>query len=458
MRIFSVILPVRVSGLILSEFLLTFGCYLAAAFSNFRGHTIGFLRDELGFIRLLLVSASVLLGIFVNNLYADTRAASRVLLGLKLCNVFGIALIVQGLLSYVSSGLSMPRTVMIAGSALAFLALLSWRIFYAGVFLRMIGTQNILFVGNDGVMEEIASRIHDHPELGFRVIGYLAGSKGNPDLTPSPLGEHLGLTTDLEEVAKRLKPNQIVVGMLDRRGSLAVPSLLQIARRGVLIEESSTTYERVCGRVCSRQLNPSQIIFHNELASRPGSMALQSVYTNLVALSAIIVTSPLLVLVAIAVKLSSRGPILEPDTRVGQYGIPFGLNQFRCHRLASESGADTLDGRLTTIGKFLQKYRLVNLPRLFNLLRGEITLVGPRPERPEFVEELSRYFVFYQQRHSVKPGMTGWSQINAETPARRADSLLQLEYDLYYTKHISLALDAYILLHGIRAMLPFAQR
>jgi lipopolysaccharide/colanic/teichoic acid biosynthesis glycosyltransferase len=397
------------------------------------------------------------LGIFVNNLYADTRPTSRVLLALKLCNVVGIALIGQGTLSYISSGLGLPRTIMIMGSALAFVVLLLWRVFYVGVFLKMIGTQNILFIGRDAVMEEIAARIHEHPELGFRVIGFIA-NETIENRSASPLGENLGSVDDLGAIVARMKPHRIVVGMLDRRSHLPLSDLLRISRTGVVVEESSTAYERVCGRVCSRQLHPSQIIFHNELAIRPGSMALQSIYTNLVALSAIILTMPILIIAGIAVKLSSRGPILEPDPRVGQNGIPFSLHRFRCHRMASNSVAESVEGRVTTVGRYIQKLHLVHLPRLFNLFRGEITLVGPRPERPEFVEELSRYFAFYQQRHSVKPGMTGWSQINTQTLGRRTDSLLQLEYDLYYTKHISLALDAYIILHGIRSILPFAHR
>jgi lipopolysaccharide/colanic/teichoic acid biosynthesis glycosyltransferase len=457
MRIFSVILPVRVSGLLFSELLITFGCYLIATVIAFRGETILFLRDELGLLRLLLVSVSMLLGIFVNNLYADTRVGSRVRLVLKMCNVVGIALIVQGLFAYISSGLSLPRAVMLGGSGLAFLTLLLWRIFYGTVFLRMLGTQNILFVGNDSIMAEIAARIRLHPELGFGICGYLGHHSNQQEPTDSSLGERLGWSEDLPEVVDRLRPSRIVVGAQDRRENLPVRPLLHLARTGILIEEASTTYEAVCGRVCSRELRPSQIIFHNELALRPGSVALQSIYANLFAILAIIVASPVLFLIAIAIKLTSRGPILEPDIRVGQHGIPFSLNKFRCHRMPEDSRAESLVARLTPVGNWLQKLHLVNLPRVFNLLRGEVTLVGPRPERPEFVAELSQYFAYYRQRHAVKPGMTGWSQINTSEPERRVDSLIQLEYDLYYTKHISLALDAYILLHGIRQVLPFAR-
>jgi lipopolysaccharide/colanic/teichoic acid biosynthesis glycosyltransferase len=455
MRIFSFILPSRVSGLLFSELLIVFSCYLAAAFAFVQGNTLIYLQTEDGWLRLLLVSISILLGIFVNNLYVRLRVESRVSLLLRLCNVIGIALIVQGLLAYLPSGLTLPRLVMLGGSALAFIALAAWRVFYSAVILRIVGTQNILFVGNDSVMEEIALRIREHPELGLGIAGYV----GTADETEerSALGEFLGSLDQIEEVAWRVKVARVIVGRLERGLELPAPPLLAMARRGVSIEEASAAYEAVCGRVCSRELRPSQLIFHNELASRPGSVALQSVYTNLLALAAIVVTSPVLILCAFAVKLTTRGPLLEPDIRVGLHGIPFSLHRFRIHASGNAPGSGSLDGRLTAVGRWLRKLHLVNVPRLFNLLRGEITLVGPRPERPEFASELSRYFAYYQQRHSIKPGMTGWSQINTSTSEGEVDSLRQLEFDLYYTKHISLALDAYILLHEVRAMLPFAR-
>lgn len=454
MRIFSFILPSRVSGLLFSEFLIVFSCYLAASFVFVQGNTLGYLQSEDGWLRLLLVSVSVLLGIFVNNLYVRARVESRVSLLLRLCNVIGIALIVQGLLAYLPSGLTLPRLVMFGGSALTFAALAAWRSFYSAVILRLIGTQNILFVGCDSVMEEIALRVREHPELGLGIAGYV--NTVEPD-EPNALGDFLGGVDGIEEIALRVKASRVIVGSLERGLELPAPPLLAMARRGVTIEEASTAYEEVCGRVCSRELRPSQLIFHNELASRPGSVALQSVYTNLLALAAIIVTSPVLFLCALTVKLTSRGPLLQPDIRVGLHGIPFSLHRFRIHAVLPRPASGSLDGQLTAAGGWLRKLHLVNLPCLFNLLRGEITLVGPKPERPEFARELSFFFAYYQQRYAIKPGMTGWSQINTPKTEGEVDSLRQLEYDLYYTKHISLALDAYILLHGIRSMLPFAR-
>ena len=441
MRIFHFILPVRVSGLLFSEFLIATSCYLIAMAVEFRGDTVSYLADDLGFLRLLLVSVSILLGLFVNNLYADTLVKSRVLLVLKMCNVVGIALIVQGLLAYVSSGLGLPRFVMLLGSGIAFVTLVAWRIFYGNVFLKMIGNQVILFVGKDDLTEAIAHRIRRHPELGFKIAN-----------------EWLSADDDLAAVAEQVRPDRIVIASQNWRGNWPVAALLNLVRRGVQVEEAATTYESVCGRVSSRELSASQIIFRNELASRPGSVALQSIYTNLVGIFGFVLALPVLILAALAVKLTSRGPILEPDVRIGQHGIPFTLNKFRCHRTAGDGVHPSLEARLTPVGKWLRKLHLVNLPRVINLLRGEITLVGPRPERPEFVEELSKYFAYYRQRHSVKPGLTGWSQINTPQTGHEVDTVRQLEYDLYYTKHISLALDAYILLHGIRQFLPFARQ
>jgi lipopolysaccharide/colanic/teichoic acid biosynthesis glycosyltransferase len=457
MRIFHIILPIRVSGLLFSEFLITISCYLAATAVAFRGYTIPYLLDDRGLLRLLLVSVSLLVGLFVNNLYANTRVESRVLLVLKMCNVVGIALIVQGLLAYVLSGLSLPRLVMILGSAIAFVTLVAWRIFYGNVFLRMIGTQKTLFVGKDNLMNTIADRILRHPELGIEIRGFLKyGSGSGVDENPAHV-EPLGTWEDLAMVAERERPDRIVVATGDRRGKLPIGTLMNLARQGIRVEDAATTYESICGRVSSRELTASQIIFRNELASRPGSLALQSIYANLAGITGFVLALPALILSALAVRLTSRGPVFEPDIRVGQHGVPFRLNKFRCHRLAGDKPASSLEERLTPVGSLLRKLHLVNLPRVINLVRGEITLVGPRPERPEFVEELSRYFAYYRQRHSVKPGITGWSQINAPQTGQAVDTLTQLEYDLYYTKHISLALDAYILLHGIRQLLPFAR-
>ena len=456
MKIFSIILPGRVSTLLISEFALTLFSFFVGCLVFVQGDARLYLAEERGWLRIIVAAVSVSLGLFVNNLYAKPQVESRVALVLQLCNVAGIALITQGLLTYLASGVSLPRAVLISGGALALVFLFLWRLLFSSRLMSTVGLQQILFVGVDSVTEEIAERIRLHPEMGYQVSGYL---HDDPDFEAGSgsgtLGRYLGTMQELEPVAAQFSRALLVVANAGRGFEQPLPALLRLARTGVNIEEASTAYETICGRVCSRELRPYQIIFFDELPAKPGSVALQSIYTNLLALAAIVIVSPLLLISALAVKLTSRGPLLDRDVRIGLHGIPFSLHHFRCHRL--NRTAASREDLETFVGRVLKALHLVNLPRLFNLLRGEITLVGPKPEKPEFVRELSRYFAFYGQRHSIKPGMTGWSQIHTRAEGLQTDSLRQLEYDLYYTKHISLALDAYILLHGIRAMLPFAR-
>lgn len=452
MKILSIILPSRTLALILSEYVLGFLGFLTGLVLLVQGPAIAYLSEESGWARIAVAALSVVIGLFVTNLYAKPRVKSRVALALKLSSVFGLALITQGLLAYLPSGLTLPRAVMLGGGAISFVCIFALRIAYSYIVLSKMGVQDLLFVGFNDVTREIAERVETHPELGLRVAGYLSADAAPIEFS----APHLGNLRDLESIADRFSKPRIVVVSASRDLELPMAALLRMSRNGVLVEEDSSAHENICGRVCSRQLRPNQIIFFNELPSRPGSMALQSVYTNLLALAAILITSPILLATALAVKLTSRGPVLETDFRVGMHGIPFSLHKFRCHYV--NRSAETREQLVTPVGKVLKALHLINWPRLFNLLRGEITLVGPQPERPEFANEMRRYFAFYGQRHSIKPGMTGWSQINSITENCRTDLVRNLEYDLYYTKHISLALDAYILLHGIRALLPFARQ
>ncbi|MDQ6705032.1 MAG: sugar transferase [Acidobacteriota bacterium] len=427
-----------------SEFVLIYSCYLFSCLAYFRAGAADYLLNDNGLLRILLVALSILFGLYLNQLYDKGRLTSRKSLLLQLCNVFGIAFIVQGLLGYLGEGLRLPRLVMIAGTASCLGALLLWRIFYSGYVWKLFGTNQVVFLGTSEVVQEIAGEILARPELGMSVAGYV-----DDDCKPGSLmvgGAVLGPASELKRIADRVKPRRIIVGMADWRNRLPIKSLLEISASGIVIQEAAAAYEETCGRVCSREFRPSQIIFDNELRSRPGSVALQSVYTNLIAIVSIALSLPVFIAIGIALKAGSRGRVLTAEERVGFNGLRFKLRSFRV------LGPDLLP---TPFGGWLRRTHLENLPYLFNVLRGEMALVGPTPERPEFVGVLMQYFPFYQQRHTVKPGITGWSRLQEGLNRSRLNSLAGLEYDLYYTKHISLALDMYILFHWLRSRWPF---
>jgi exopolysaccharide biosynthesis polyprenyl glycosylphosphotransferase len=241
---------------------------------------------------------------------------------------------------------------------------------------------------------------------------------------------------------------------------MPVAELLDLRYSGHLIEEAPTTYERICGRVCTKELRPSQLIYSGEFGPRRRTMIYQNIANLMIAGIGLIIAAPIMLLTALAVKLTSSGPVFYRQVRVGIDNVPFTLYKFRSMRVDAEAGTGAVwaqrnDPRVTPIGGIIRKIRFDELPQLMNVLRGEMSIVGPRPERPEFVQTLAEKIPYYRQRHAVRPGITGWAQINYKYGDTLEDTIAKLEYDLYYIKNMSWSLDTYIIFHTVKAMLLF---
>jgi exopolysaccharide biosynthesis polyprenyl glycosylphosphotransferase len=268
----------------------------------------------------------------------------------------------------------------------------------------------------------------------------------------------VGCIHDLPRVVSEQRPDRIVVGMAERRGRLPVNELLDLRFSGIRIEDVHSTYEATFGRVSVRGLRPSQLIFSTELGPRPNRVMWQSMYSFVIALAATIVTAPVMLMVAILVRLSSKGPVLYRQKRIGRNGAIFTLFKFRSMYANAEADTGPVwarkdDPRVTPVGRFLRRLRLDELPQLLNVVRGEMSIVGPRPERPEFVRALTEQIPYYRQRHCVKPGITGWAQINHKYGDTIEDTIRKLEFDLFYIKNLAPSLDAYIIFHTLKVML-----
>jgi exopolysaccharide biosynthesis polyprenyl glycosylphosphotransferase len=309
-----------------------------------------------------------------------------------------------------------------------------------------------VFLGNSCVVQQIASYLEAHPEKGLTPLGFLDDSN-------STSANRLGAISDLRAVVERLHPKRIVVGLEERRSNLPVDQLLELRLGGVRIEEAVSTYEMAFERVSTHNLRPSQLIFSsNELGGNRSSVRLQSAYSMGIAAVAALAASPVMLLVAALVKLTSPGPALLRQQRVGKNNRVFTLYKFRSMVRDAEvrSGpvwATRNDPRVTPVGLWLRRLRLDELPQLFNVLKGDMSIVGPRPERPEMVAKLEKQIPFYRQRHSIKPGITGWAQIKHKYGDTMEDSRMKLEYDLYYIKNLAPALDAVIMFHTAKVML-----
>jgi len=250
----------------------------------------------------------------------------------------------------------------------------------------------------------------------------------------------------------------IVIAFEERRGSLPTEELLRCRLEGIWVEEAESFFERLTGKIPAEAMRPSYLIFNPGFGMHPLAAAAKRLLDFTLALVGLLVTWPIMLAVALAVRLDTPGPILFRQERTGWRGRPFTLNKFRSMRADAEklSGpvwASEDDPRVTRVGKFLRKARLDELPQLFNVLAGTMSLVGPRPERPHFVAELAAKLPYYHQRHSVKPGLTGWAQINYPYGNTVEDALQKLQYDLFYIKYQSLLFDLSIVFHTVKTVL-----
>jgi sugar transferase (PEP-CTERM system associated) len=452
-RIFRVFIPASVIILLITEVFLTVSAFVAAAFLNPDGLT--YLRYGSGAINITLVVVTLILGLYVNDLYSDVYVTSHILLLQQLSFVLGVAFLIQGGVNYVDRDLRMPLHVMVPGSAFAVIAIYGWRVLFSSVVLQAMGGDRLLLVGNSPVLSEIAQHIAARPEKGLSVIGVLTD---DGEATQEHHAKFLGRVEGLREVAAATHPARIVVGMRERRNRLPVRDLLDLRYKGYLIEEAPTTFERVCGRVCMKELRPSQLIYSGEFNRRRRVVFYQNASNLAFASVCLLIALPLMLLTALAVRLTSSGPILYRQRRVGMDGETFTVYKFRSMTANAEATTGAVwaarnDPRVTPVGRVIRKIRFDELPQLFNVLKGEMSLVGPRPERPEFVDSLAEQIPYYRHRHAVKPGITGWAQINYKYGDTIEDTITKLEYDLYYIKNISFSLDLYIMFHTIKTML-----
>ena len=455
-RLFQVSIPSSVLALILSETALVFACYIAAAYWALEFSADVFLMQAGGLWRIALVAVLIVLGLYFNDLYESFRVRSRIALLQQYCLVLGVAFLVQALLSYGRWDVVLPKWMMLYGSIGVLVLVPAWRIIFAETMDRAMGAQRLLFLGVSPATGEIVECMAERPELGLRPVGYLAEEEsGSAELNGMA---RLGTFQDLAQAVAEQRPDRVVVAVRESRERLPVDQLLELKFRGIQVVDAASLYETVFGRISASDMRPSELVFTGELGPRRGSVIFRSIYSWVLGAIAILIAWPLMLLVALIVRLTSPGPVLYRQTRVGHNGKLFTLYKFRSMYQDAEAETGAVwaskdDPRITPAGRWLRKMRLDELPQLFNVVKGDMCVVGPRPERPEFVQMLEKKIPYYRQRLCVKPGVTGWAQINHKYGDTIEDTMTKLEYDLYYIKNMATSLDIYIIFHTIKTVL-----
>jgi sugar transferase (PEP-CTERM system associated) len=410
-----------------------------------------------GFLKAALATVFCLAAFYLFDLYDFIVMHDRRELVLRLVQALGLAWIALAFAFYAFPQLMLGRGISVIALPLALGLMVSWRVSIHWLLGHPDFGEKILIVGSGDLAVEVASEMLNRPDAGYRIAGFVGT---DPELLGKSLinPRVIGLTSDLDEVVRRENIDRIIVAMGERRGQLPTSELLQLSLAGTVnIEEGASFYERVTGRVSLNMIRPSWLIFSSRGRQARIAGVVRTIVHRLVALIGGLVSLPIAIVAAVLIKLDSRGDILYRQERVGKNGRRFTVLKFRSMRMDAEKlgpvWASEQDERTTRIGKIIRKLRIDEIPQFWNIFRGEMDFVGPRPERPHFVSQLAQEIPYYEQRHLIAPGLTGWAQINYPYGASIEDARQKLQYDLYYIKNQSLMLDAVILFETIKIIL-----
>ena len=444
--------------LIIAEAALVYGAIIAAVYLRVGVDGAPFeLVEKHGYWKAAVAGFFCLAAFYLFDLYDFLVMHDRRELVLRLVQALGLAWIALALSFYTYPALMLGRGISLIALPLALGLMVLWRISIHWFLGHPGFGERILIVGSGKFAVEMASEVLNRPDAGYRIVGFVgtdADLLGKSLINPRVIG----LTDDLDQIVKRENIDRIVVAMGERRGQLPTNKLLQLSLTGqVTIEEGASFYERVTGRVSLSMLRPSWLIFTGRGRQAKLAELTRATVHWLVALIGAILSLPIVLLTAVLIKLESRGPVFYKQERIGKNGRTFVLTKFRSMRVDAEQDgpvwASKRDSRTTRVGRVIRKVRIDEIPQFWNILKGEMSFVGPRPERPHFVAQLAEEIPFYEQRHLIAPGLTGWAQIKYPYGASIEDARQKLQYDLFYIKNQGLILDAIILFETIKIIL-----
>jgi sugar transferase (PEP-CTERM system associated) len=403
--------------------------------------------------KILLVTALCELAFYYNDLYDLTLAHTMNEIVVRVLQAASALAIVLALLTTVAPSFMISGGTVLTSLALVLIAVPLWRFAFEGLTHDPHLEERLLIVGTGPQARALAEHIRSQRDFAYRVVGFVDDGQtgGGED------AQVVGVLGDLPGLIASHQVDRVVVSMGDRRGRLPIDELLQVKLSGVDVEDAATIYERITGKILIDDLRPSWIVFSDGFRTSRLTRLLKRVLDLVFAVIGLVVALPVMALVAVAIRADSRGPLLYQQQRVGQHGRVFTLYKFRSMRTDAETGtpiwATDGDSRVTRIGRFLRISRLDELPQLWNVLRGDMSFVGPRPERPYFVEQLAAIIPFYMQRLAVKPGVTGWAQVKYRYGSTVEDAIEKLRYDLYYIKHLSIVFDLTIAIDTVKVIL-----
>ena len=447
----------RSSTLIVMESALILGAVGVGVYAQ-----LGAMSGAAGFAGLLpkaLVITSVCqLCLYWGDLYDNPHSGgNRVELLIRILQALGATCLVLAVIYTLFPALVIARGVLTPAAVLAATGVIAWRVTFVWVTRQVGPRERLLMVGASAAGLALAQELHERDELGVQIVGLV-------DTDPRTAASEavlpfLGGIEDIPSIVRARGVHRVVVSLADARGKLPMQKLLEMKLDGVTFDYLASVYEEYTGKIAIENLRPSWLIFSPGFKKTPRLLAVKRVVDVVSAIVGLLLAAPLLLILAAIIKLTSPGPVFYSQRRVGCDAKPFTVYKLRSMCADAERDTGPLwaprggDARVTRIGRLMRRTRLDEIPQFWNILIGNMSLVGPRPERPEFVRSLAEQIPFYGQRHVIKPGLTGWAQVRYTYGATVEDAIEKLQYDLFYIKHLSLSLDLFIIFETVKTVL-----
>jgi sugar transferase (PEP-CTERM system associated) len=448
----------RTAALIGFETLVIVSAVVLGAWVRLGPEAWALLQPGLGFPKALLIAMVCQVCLYYADLYDYRTMVDHREMFMRIVQALAATSFLLSAVYYWAPSLIIGRGVFVLSTILVLALVTGWRLAYEWLGSQVSPRERLLLVGTSPAAIRIARELYEHRhKLGVEIVGFVdtdPSKVGTPILNPGVIGT----LDDVPAIVRARSVDRVVVSLADQRGKLPMNKLLEMKLSGVAFDHLATLYEEYLGKIAVENLRPSWLIFSSGFRKSSALTGAKRTMDVAAAVVGLVIGLPLMIVIAALVKATSRGPIFYHQRRVGLHGRIFTVHKFRSMRADAEAGTGAVwagphDTRMTPVGRFLRRTRLDELPQLWNILRGEMSLVGPRPERPEFVEQLTREIPFYGERHVIRPGLTGWAQIRYTYAASVEDATEKLQYDLFYVKNLSIALDLFIILATVKTVI-----
>ena len=413
---------------------------------------------EMIWLKILVVVIVAQLSLYFSDLYEFKVTDSPTDLASRLIQSIGVTSVILAVVYYLWPDMIIGRWIFFASLILLLLFLISWRLLYSLGIKKKVFTEKAILLGSGELARNILGEIKSKKDLPYNVdlaMMYDKNPHNNDKFEAITISYGFGNVCDFVE-AEDIR--SVIVALDERRGVFPYKELLDCKMRGINIIDGESFYERITGKVLVEKISPSWLIFSEGFVESKISRIMKRLVGIILSTVMLICFSPLILLVAVAIKLDSRGAVFFPQERVGKSGKLFMMYKFRSMQANAEEESGPVwtkenDSRITRVGKIIRKLHFDEIPQLWNVFKGDMSFVGPRPERPFFVEKLKETIPYYNERLSVKPGLTGWAQIKFAYSSTEEEALEKLKYDLYYIKNMSLVMDLIIIFHTIKIVL-----